>query len=244
MGRFCYCSKILPGKTETVRQHWKNKRSAKKLYTEEAEQLFWDHLSMTGFESWLQPTPQGDYMIHCLEGESLQKIFKGLREEIAANNPIALNLRNFYLEVLGKDYALPNAEPHLEHLLDISLPTNSPIIHKRAFFSPLLPHQEEAHRRFREESMTDKRSRHEESLEAFGLSHLSGWIQSTHGQKYIINYSEGPIKLPATPEERLRLGEKCPAWKEISTILMTHTGLKPHELSPQVEWLTVPTQEV
>jgi hypothetical protein len=94
MGRFCYCSPILPGKTEAIREHWKDKTEP-----EEDGGSFWRHLKMTGFECWLQ----GDFMIHCLEGESLQQIFKGLREQIALENRMALNLQKFYLNVLGKE---------------------------------------------------------------------------------------------------------------------------------------------
>jgi hypothetical protein len=236
MGRFCYISKILPGKSELVRKMWSD-RTPNEEPNIHAE--FWNDLGMTGFESWLQPTAQGDFMIHCLEGESLQQIFKGLRGLIAKGNPFALKLQNFYHNVLGKDYALRQSEPHIESMLDISLPSSAKIL-KRSFFFPLLPYKEEAHRLFRKESMGEKKERHEASMSAFGVSRLSTWLQNTPEGNYIVVYSERHIHTPTTPAARLNQGEGSRAWQEISSILSDHTGLRSDELSPDSEWLTRP----
>ncbi len=204
-----------------------------------AEVSFWNHLKMTGFESWLQPTPQGDLMIHCLEGESLQQIFKGLREQIISGNSIALKLRAFYLDALGKDYSNSEGEPHITSLLNISLPTTSSYI-KRGFLYPLLPQKEEAHLRFSTEMMGEKKGRHETMMRAFRVSLLSTWLQSTPHGKYIVVYTERHVGTPATSEARLNQGEGSTAWQEIAFELMDHTGLSHSELSPDVEWLTQP----
>ncbi len=234
MGRFCYCSSILPGKADQVREHWKNK--PKNTDPQEEEQ-FWNHLGMTGFESWLQQTPHGDFMIHCLEGKSLGQIFKGLREQIADGNQIALSLQSFYLNVLGKDYALLDVEPKIELLSDIELPRPSSFM-KRSFFFPLLPHKEAAHRRFRQEIMGRKRARHEAFMKAFGVSRLSTYLQSVGDTKYIVIYTENHINTPSKSLERLDAGKNSPEWQENSKELMDHTGLSYEELSPDVEWLT------
>ncbi len=200
---------------------------------------FWNYLGMTGFDSWLQQTLQGDYMVHCLEGESLNKIFKDLRELIAKGNPFAVKLQNFYRNVLGKDYELPESEPHIESMLDIVLPVSEKVI-KKCFFFPLLPGKEEEHRLFRKESMGEKKKRHEASMRAFGVSHLSTWLQSSPEGKYIVVYSERNINTPATPAARLNQAKGSSEWQEISSILSDHTGLKPDDLSPDSEWLTEP----
>jgi hypothetical protein len=215
----------LPGKSDLVREYWKKKAE----HTKE-EQKFWQSLKMTSFDSWLQSTPQGDFMIHCLEGESLQQIFKGLREQIVAANPIAVKLQKFYQEVLGKDYSLPDAEPRLENLQNTSLPVSRNYI-KRAFFAPLLPGKEEAHRQFRKDAMGAKKERHEASLRSFGVFHLSVWLQTTPSAKYLVVYTE---RDPSTREQK----QNSPEWKEIAAILMDHTGLSFEEISPNVEWLT------
>ena len=234
MGRFCYCSKILSNKAPAVRQHWKNKESNANVDVRAAEVSFWNHLKMTGFESWLQSTPQGDFMIHCLEGESLQQIFKGLREQIATGNSIALKLHTFYLEVLGKDYKLPEIEPNIECLLDISLPSTTTKVIKKGFFYPLIPQKEQAYRKFRAESMGPKRARHEASLQAFGVSRLTTWLQNIGKEKFSVVYTERST----TAQERLEQGKNSPAWQEIAAELMSLTGLSYPELSPDVEWLT------
>ena len=236
MGRFCYISKILPGKTGLVREMWKERvpNEESGIHTE-----FWNYLGMTGFDSWLQQNKQGDYMIYCLEGESLQKIFAGIRELIAKGNSCAVKLQSFYLNVLGKDYASPDAEPHIESILDIALPATGKMI-KRSFFYPLLLHKEAAHRQFRKDSMGEKKARHEASMSAFGVSRFSSWLQTAPEGKFIVSYSERHINTPTTPEARLNQGKGSAAWQEISLILCEHTGLEPEALSPDSEWLTQP----
>ncbi len=142
MTRTCYCTKILPGKQETILQHWIGKKST----TDEKEQ-FWRDLKMTGFECWIQPS--SNLMIHCLEGESKENILKGLREQIRKVHPIATGLNAYYLEVLGMDYSLAETEPKVESLFDIELSPFTPGSIKRAFVYPLLPNKEEEHRKFR-----------------------------------------------------------------------------------------------
>jgi hypothetical protein len=243
MGRFCYCSKIISGKTTLVREHWQKKHVSKDPDIQTAEVNFWHHLKMTGFESWLQESPQGDFMIHCLEGESLQQILKGLREQIAVGNSIALKLQDFYQKALGKDYSSPQVVPQIENLLDISLPTTPSFI-KRAFFYPLLHEKEEAHQHFSKEARGEKRMRHESMMRAFGVSRLSTWLQSTSDGKYIVVYTEGHKESYSSSEERLKQGEGSIAWQEIANILRDHTDLGLDELSPDVEWLTKPKMPI
>jgi len=239
MGRWCYCSKVLPGKTNQIREHWKSKEIQQDVYNQEDEERFWEHLRMTGFDSWLQSTPNGDFMLHCLEGDSLGQIFKGLREQIETRNPIALKLQHFYLTVLGKDYSLSDAAPSIEGLVDISLPSSTEYI-KRAFLYPLLPRKEGEHRYFSQQAMGEKRGRHEAMMCAFGVSHLSTWLQTTSHGKYVVVYTERHINTPQNPNSRLEQGQDSAEWSEIASDLTSHTGLKMDELSPDVEWLTPP----
>lgn len=241
MSRWCYCSQVLSGKIDQIREHWKNKTIQRDVYNPEDEDKFWKHLKMTGFDSWLQSTSNGDFMIHYLEGESLKHIFNGLREQILVRNDIALRLQNFYLDVLGKDYSRLEAEPHIETLLNISLPSSADYI-KRAFLYPLLPDKEEAHKQFRKEAMGEKREQHEAMMRTFGISHLSSWLQTTSKGKYIIVYTERHINTPLTSTSRLKQGHDSMEWQEIASNLMNHTGLKLEELSPDVEWLTQPSK--
>ncbi len=236
MSRFCYCSKILPGKSDVIRAHWKNK-PIRSPETARAEESFWDHMKMTGFEAWLQPTPKGDFLIHCLEGESLQGIFKGLREQIVSKNPVALTLQSYYRDVLGKDYSMRDIEPSIEALLDVSLPCSSPIV-KKGFMYPILPEKVEAHKKFRNDSNRDRRTRHEASMRAFGVSRLTQWLQTTPTGTYCVVYTERLPNSEPSAEKRLEQGKNSPEWQEIAAILMDHTGLSYNELSPQVEWLT------
>ncbi len=239
MPRYCYYSVILQGKQDAVRDHWFKKKIDHNKATQESETQFWNALRMTGFESWLQTS--SNLMIHCLEGESWEQIFKGLREQIRAGNSVASKLHAFYKEVLGKDYSLQETEPKIEKLFDIELAPFVPGNIKKGFVYPLLPDKEQEHRKFRSESMGLKRSRHEASMRAFGVSRLSTWLQSTPEGKYIVVYSERQANCPKTPEERLARGNESQEWQEIAVELMDHTGLSYQDLSPDVVWLTQKT---
>ena len=124
-------------------------------------------------------------------------------------------------------------------MVDISLSSSSNFI-KRGFFYPLLPGKEKEHRQFRQEAMGQKRGRHEAMMHAFGVSHLSTWLQKVENYQYIVVYTERRADTPSTHGERLRQGEGFTEWQEISAILMSHTGLRLDELSPDTEWLTQP----
>lgn len=226
MARFCYCSEVLPGKAEAIVAHWDKKKK-------EDDRAFWQNMKMRGFECFLQ----GNVLVHCLEGDDLSLIFKGLRDSIASGVPTAIGLQSFYKEVLGKDYAKPEIEPKIECLLDISLPRPDAYI-KRAFVFPLLPEKEATHRAFRKEAMGAKKGRHEASMKAFGVYRMTSWIQHGPGKKYIVVYTEREQNTPDNPVDRLAKGKNSQDWQEIAQELVDHSGLSFDELSPQVLWLT------
>ncbi len=236
MSRFCYCSKVVPGKTDRIREHWKNNPE-----TIQEKIVFWPEVQLTGFHAWLQPTSQGDFMIHCLEGESLDAIFTSLRELIAQKNSTALGLWTYYKEVLGRDYSEASTQPTLECLLDVSLPNSAPIV-KKAFMYPLLPEKVEAHRQFRKDASGAGRARHEASMRAFGVSRLTTWLQTSPIGPYCIVYTERAPNNEQSAAKRLEAGNS-PQWQEIAATLQDHTGLSYTELSPNVEWLTKPQEE-
>lgn len=233
MGRFCYRSKILPGKKERVRQHWREKDEA-----EGDEELFWQALTMTGFASYLQSTAAGDFMIHCLEGESLPRIFAGLRDQIRKKNPIALNLQKFYLEVLGKDYALEASEPKIECLSDRALHETADNTMRRVFFLPLRPEKLDAHRAFRQDAQGKNSKKHDALMDAFGTLRHIVFLQHDETGPVLIIDSDRKVNSARDAKERLALGDKAAAeWQEVAAIMMDHTGLSYNELSPDVECL-------
>lgn len=233
MPRFCYCSKVLPGKADTIRDHWKHKTANTKEDTQ-----FWQEVQLTGFHAWLQPASQGDFMIHCLEGESLEGIFTNLRSLISQKNSFAMRLWSYYKDVLGRDYSEVSSQPTIECLLDVALPCNTPIV-KKAFMYPLLPEKVEAHREFRSDASGPGKKRHEASMSAFGVSRLTMWLQTAPIGPYCIVYTERTPNPEQNPQKRLEAGS-TPEWQEIAAILQDHTGLSYQELSPNVEWLTNP----
>lgn len=206
MNRFCYCSRVLPGKEDLLRKYWSRK---------EDDEHFWDALQMTGFAAWLQ----GDRLIHCLEGASLEGIFSGLREQIPKKDPVALRFHAFYLEVLGKDYSDPSAQPQIECLMDVERPGGE-VVEKRGRCFPLRPEKEQAVREFKR---TDW-------LHLFSITRYTKWLQQTPEGPILITYTEHDGPRPKAPES--------PLWKEVAEAFSDATGLSAKELVPQVERLT------
>ncbi|MGE0383065.1 MAG: hypothetical protein AB7O90_19725 [Hyphomicrobium sp.] len=178
---------------------------------------------MTGFEAWLQ----GERLIHCLEGGSAQRIFSGLRDQIAHKNPIALKLQAFYQEVLGKDYSLPSVTPTIECLADLTRPGGATQL-KRGRCFPLLADKVEAHRAF---SAAGDR----EWLEPFGITRYTQWLQKSDEGHFLIVYTEHDRLLGP---DRLKEAGAYPAWRRASSLFSHHTGLPEDQLSPDIEWLT------
>lgn len=237
MARFCYCSKILPGKETVVKKHWEKNKEKAGPNSEKYEEEFWEAIGMTGFESWLQETSEGSFYIHCLEGQSLERIFTELPRQIGKKNPCALKLQSFYQEALGKDYRDSQSKPQIEPAFDLSLPQKKETLEKKGFVYPLLLEKESDYRKFCQESMGSKRRRHEAFMEAFDVFRLSTWIQTIEEKRYIVVYSERK-EFIGTPEVRLARGEECLEWLEIAQNLREFTGLSYLELSPDVIWLT------
>jgi hypothetical protein len=200
MKRFCYCSKVLPGCSDAVRAHWKNKPASREIDLQ--EEAFWDHLKMTGFDSWLQKRADGDWIVHCLEGQALELIFKGLREKIAAQNPVACSLQKFYKDVLGKEYASVEAEPQLELLFDLGF--DSPQGMKQAFFFSI-------DTTFQKPGPLEIKI----CMEQYDLFHLSSWLQTTADQKYCIVYLQSRFFLDSLEGLAQKMG--CSLSETIST---------------------------
>lgn len=235
--RICYCSTPFPEKIDALRAYFASKAVQNHPAVSNSAFEFWNALQMVGFDCWLQP--RNNLLLHCLEGKSLRKVFEKLREQINCGNNFAIQLHSFCLDIFGEDYKDPLAEPQIECLLDITLPRTGAKIVKKCFAYPLLPHKEEEHRAFRRESMSKMKSRHEASMKAFGVAHLSSWLQNRSSGKFIICYSEHQTD----PEQKLKLGNSSPEWMEIAKILMDQTGLNIEELTPEIEKLTMVENE-
>ncbi len=229
MERFCYCSKVLPQKSD----HIKNRNALRKSRQEE-ENALRKIVGLTRFSSWLQKTAEGDFMIHCLEGASLESMFTRLREQIQLGNPNALGLHAFYLDVLGKDYSLYSAEPQVECLLDMKLPLERKPITAKGFIYPLLPHMEEEHRKFRQESNGEKRGEHVAYLAELGVRRLTSWLQTTPHGKYIVTYTEKEFR----EKDLCKEGHNSPEWQQIYDCIQEQTGLSKEALTPDLEQLS------
>lgn len=234
MSRFLYVSPVVPGKTKEVRYHYQKEEN------EEERDAFWKQLGMTDFDCWLQHHHGLDYLVHCLEGESLERIFRGLRNEIARGNPIAKKLHAYYLNVLGKDYSSPKVIPDIELVFDMEFPIEEgKECYQRGFMFPLLPDQVHAHKEHCQLMMDGERSVIQDSCTTFGLARMTKWIQRTLVCYYIVVYQETTFH-PAETPKRDGLMTASNSYQTISKSLMSHTGLSYENLSPNMEWLKSP----
>lgn len=85
--------------------------------------------------------------------------------------------------------------------------------------------------------MSSQKARHEGSMAAFGVVRLTTWLQKTSKGNFVVVYSERHADEDSS-EARLEKGKNSKEWKDISAILLDHTGLSYQQLSPQIEHLS------
>ncbi len=245
MPRYVYASQILPGKADLVTQVYRQKREHPELVQE--GDGFRQAIGLTGWDSWIHHSHRGDFFIHGLECNDLEELFTNLQQQIHEGHPRALWLKDFYLDILGKDYSHPSATPEVEPVLNLDIPgelnQQRPIV-SRGFVYPLLPTKVNEHREFCRQCAGEHRMRVQDSCQQFGIVKHQKYIQKTPHQDYVVIYQE---KVAWTPEEEKQVSEKAeqnPSWRWVSDVLRKHTGLKQEQLNPRVEPLcrTTPQQ--
>lgn len=236
MPRYVYASPILPGKSETVRKVYEEQR--KRLLDEEFQretQQFWNFIGLSGWNCWMQTLEGKHYFIHALESDSLSRVFDSLVHLVRSRHPRALWLRQFYLEVLGKDYGLASSEPDIKQVLDVEFegPENRV---PRAFVYPLLSDRVEAHQEYCRACGSDQFEMLKESCLGFGVYHMTKYIQVRGNDTFVVIYQE------LNPDTAYRQAECADTMKEnksyslVSQQLEMDTGMK-GPLIPEIEYL-------
>jgi hypothetical protein len=218
MERFCYATRLLPGKGKLVRDFFRG-------VTAETKHRFWEAIGIERFTGWLQ----GDYLIRCIEGADVVAAHERMRHLISEGNEFALQLQQLYRDAAGIDYADPSIVPELECTMDFELPGD--VVFERAFFLPLRPEKEQAHLEFCDRIAAEGTMK--PIMEAFGTVRLTEWLQKSGGEMMLVTYAAYGRAPEGTSEERIEALDKIPGWKEVSDEIKDHTGLD--QLSPDVE---------
>lgn len=239
MPKFLYASPVLPGKTELIRQVYAHKKEHPELDKETLQ--FNQLIGLDSWQAWLHRTPTRDFFIHGIEATSLEEFFNHLQEQIQAGHTRALWLRDFYLDVFGKDYAHYSAIPDVETLYSMEVPqapgTDQSEIYSRGFVYPVRPNKVHEHREFCRQCVGEYRYRWQEACRQFGIVRAAKYLQKTPHQDYIVIYQER-VPLTAEQEERLKSGPTNPSWQWLSSVLSAHTGIPQAQLEPKIEPLT------
>ncbi len=240
MPRFLYASPILPGKTDLVRQVYAHKKEHPEL--DQETQQFNTLIGLEGWQAWLQRTPTRDYFIHGIETKSLEELFYRLQDQIQSGHHRAQWLRDFYLDVFGKDYGHHTAIPEVETLFSMDIPTlnagASKEIYSRGFTYPIRPNKVHEHREFSRQCAGEYRYRLHDACRLFGITKTARYLQKTPHQDYLVIYQEYE-KL--TPEQEKNLPSTLAnhqSWQWLGNILSAHTGLSMDKLEPNIEPLT------
>lgn len=240
MPKFVFSSPIIVGKSDVVRYVYRKRRENPQLVGNEGD--FHQKLGVTEWQTWLQKTPRGHFFIQSLQIESLNQLFSSLQTLIRQEDPKALWLRDFYLEILGRDYTDPSAAPTLLPLFQWDL--ELPYYHERGeiisqgYLLPLLPKKIDAYREFCRQISGEHRGRIEETCRQFSIGKVAFSLQKTLAYDYIMIYREKallPQELAKRPHE---IRASSPAYQWVSNQLMDLSGLPFDQLEPQLESLS------
>lgn len=237
MPRFVYATAILPGKTELVRHAYQQKQ----LNTEgQKEEEYWNLIGLEGWQAWIHHAPRADYFIHAPETKNLESLFHALQDQIEAGNALAEWLRDFYLDVTGKDYSHTSATPDLELMFTSEITTPAPqqgTVVSRGFVYPLIPAKVTAHREFWRQCQGEYRYRIQDANREQGIIKDTRYLQKTPHQDFLVTYQE-LISSDQERDEKRSEAQASPASKWMSDVLKEHTGLTVKQLEPAVESLT------
>ncbi len=240
MVRFAYATPILANKSDRVREyyrdlHWAAQESGG---CSEEQQLFCKLLNVSGWSSFLQELRGLDYLLHLIDAEDSDEFFFNFRDQIRRGHPIALELHEFHLEVLGRDYAEENVAPKIEEIFYQNAPytdkSRGAPIHKRTFIYPLLPGSAEGAIRLYEEPDA---SRYREFLSFCGMVRMSIWIQSSSSGDYLVYNTEIPM-FPTRFDEQHQANYESDWYKRAILRLSELTGLTFSEFMATVEHLS------
>lgn len=240
MTRYVYVSPILPEKTEWIKDLCQERTQTDwQSAHEQQKREFWQFLGINQWTAWIQYTQTQNYFIHCIEGESFERMSAALRTKINEKHPVALWIQDFYRQGLGKNYDQSPAEAQVEEILDVSVDIdflpNSPCI-SRAFCYPLLPAKAQEHIAFCQECQGPQRPQFEAILQNFGIQRITKFIQRSKDQDYLVYYQELDLERCRQFQQTDPEHTYAPCqWN--SRALTAHTGLSPEERKPKLEFL-------
>lgn len=239
MPKFVYASPLIPDKAHVVRYVYQQKRDNPHLVGDDAS--YRAAMGIENFQAWLQKTDRGTFFIHCLDTDAMENMSTRLTKLIKEDNPLATWLRDFYLEVLGRDYTDPSAMPTLLPLTDLEIPESlrdrGEII-GQGYILPLLPKKVDAYRELCRQINGEHQIRMQEACRQFHITKWMSYLQKSYGHDYIVIYRE-KVLLPQEQAKRPHEARaSSPAFQWLSNQLMDLSGLPFDALEPMLEYLT------
>jgi len=249
MSRFVFVNSILPGKTEKVKEIFKEIKDNVD-HRQELQDRADAHniMGISLLNAWVQHTPKGDLLIQCYEGSSPEIVLGVLRAGIEAKAPLALRERDFHLAVTGEDFSDPASTPKITEVMSLEFPANRWKSDKHfsiGFAHPLLKGKTEAHEKFCAQEKGKDFEKISKLLKSYDITTFIKFIQKTPEQDYIVYYCEFPERVYErvfnSSDKHLRAENKDLAyseeWKWIAKTLQEHTGLTAEQLFPDIESL-------
>jgi hypothetical protein len=240
MPKFVYASPVLPGKTHLIEQVYAYK--AAHPDQDSTSRDLNSAIGLEGCQAWLQRTSTRDFFIHGIETRNLEELFSRLQEQIHIGQSKAQWLRDFYLDIFGKDYSHPTATPDLEQLISIDNPSGTiaqPHAFTRGFVFPVRPNKVHDHREFSRQCMGEYRFRLLDTCRQFGITKLVHYLQKTPHQDYLVCYEERDVLTPEQEQKLTAARATSPSWQWFSSVLSAHTGVSVQNLEPRIEPLTI-----
>lgn len=239
MSKFAYVSPLIAEKANVVRYVFQQKRDNPKLVGDESE--YRRAMGIDNFQAWLQKSDRGLFFVHYLETDQLENLSGRLKMLIQKEDPKALWLRDFYLEVLGRDYTDPSAIPTLLSLTDLEVPeplSERGEIISQGYMLPLLPKKIDAYREFCRQVNGEHRGRMQEACRQFHITKWMSFLQKTFAHDYMVFYRE-KVLLPQEQAKRPHEARaSSPAYQWLSNQLIELSGLPFDALEPKIEYLT------
>lgn len=239
MPKFVYVSPLIADKAHVVRYVYHQKRDNPQLVGDETS--YQREMGIENFQAWLQKTDRGMFFVHYVETDQLENLSSRLKALIKKGDSKALWLRDFYLEVLGRDYTDPSAMPTLMPLVDLEVPDSlldrGEII-SQGYLLPLLPKKINAYREFCRQINGEHKGRLQEACRQFHITKWMSFLQKSFAHDYMVIYRE-KVLLPQEQAKRPHEARaSSPAYQWLSNQLIDLSGLPFDALEPKIEYLT------
>lgn len=179
MFKVAFFAPIAEGKTEQARQFAKDWSGARKQEHEESRRRF----GMSVESTWLQQTPQGNFLVIYTESENREKMHEGFSK---SQEPYDVWFRQQISEIFGFDMAGEEDDGPNENLLDWQDGSDTSGTVRYGFFAPILPGKLDAWKQMVASMRGDQAAGQAESRRLLGVKSERAWLQNTPMGDFVV----------------------------------------------------------